>query len=116
MGGAPSLLTGSRTRPGSAEGTNNPTQLAGVQDSLSHLSVQQPPQPQLTYAPAAPAAPPAYAPAQPAYAPAPAPAPVYQQNVVPGPFDAPPAPAGWVVTPTDKARYDQVLPTLEPHL
>ncbi|KAL1514806.1 hypothetical protein AB1Y20_003892 [Prymnesium parvum] len=79
------------------EGTNNPSQLAGVSDSLAHLAVHQPPPQQITYAPPAPA-------------PAPRPAP---QAYAPGPFDAPP-PAAWAISSEDKQRYDTVFNTLNP--
>mmetsp|Transcript_36802 Transcript_36802/g.64720 ORF Transcript_36802/g.64720 Transcript_36802/m.64720 type:complete len:160 (+) Transcript_36802:1-480(+) len=79
------------------EGINNPSQLAGVSDSLAHLAVHQPPPQQITYAPPAPA-------------PAPRPAP---QAYAPGPFDAPP-PAAWAISSEDKQRYDTVFNTLNP--
>lgn len=101
------------------EGTNH-AGVSNVGDSLSHLAVQQPPQPQLTYAP------PPQQPPAPVYAPAPAPVPApmpvpaaapppYQQQM-PGPFDAPaaPAPSDWTITPADKQKYDQVFQTLAP--
>lgn len=82
------------------EGTNNPSHLAGVSDSLSHLSVQQPPAPQITYAPP-PAPTPSLPPPPPAY------------SNTPGPFDTPAA-AAWAIAPDDKQRYDTVFQTLNP--
>ena len=96
------------------EGTSTP-QASAMSDSISHVGANLAPPapvPQIGYsAPPPPALP---APAPPQYQQPYQPTPAAPPPPGPSPFDVSDSGPAWVVTPTDKERYDEVFASLNP--